>query len=269
MCSKLPICPKGWRPVLRSAGGAAPIVPINKYLALLSGLTLVFCAVELAAGLGVPIGGASLSQSASSWFSSQRVESLMSSLGYVSLFALMTLESASVPIPSEVVLPFAGYLAFLGVLEPVAAVAVATVAALLGAIIDYVLALRLGHPFVESLIRRFGIGRGSLATAEDWFRKRGAWTVFGARFVPLLRSLISLPAGLFRMPFWSFVLYTVTGCVIWNAVLIYAGFAAGALWQTAVGSSFSVFVNLVLAAFVIVTATYLVYFAYMRQRARG
>jgi membrane protein DedA with SNARE-associated domain len=191
----------------------------------------------------------------------------MSSVGYASLFALMTLESASLPIPSEVVLPFAGYLAFLGAMNLWVALAVSTLAALFGALVDYFLALKLGNAFVESFVRRFGMGRKNLETAEKWFRKRGAWTVLGARFVPVVRSVISLPAGLFKMPIASFLLFTAVGCIVWNAVLIYAGYAAGALWQSAVDSSFSLFVNLLLAAFAAVAALYLAYYALgMRTR---
>jgi membrane protein DedA with SNARE-associated domain len=253
---------------LSSAGRISPVIPRNKYVALLALVVLGVSAVELAAGLGAPLGNPLSGPSASSYFSSGRVVSLMTSLGYVSLFALMTLESASLPIPSEVVLPFAGYLAFAGMMNLGAAVALATLAALFGALIDYTLALKLGNAFVERFVRRFGMGRGSLETAEEWFRKRGAWTVFGARFVPVVRSVISLPAGLFRMPLWSFLLFTASGCLVWNAVLVYAGFAAGALWQTAVGNSFSLFVNIVLAAFALVAASYLVYYGYGRQRGR-
>jgi len=240
---------------------ASAFVPRNRYVALLALVVFFICAVELAAGLGHPIAGSLLGQSASSYFSSARVISLMTSLGYASLFALMTLESASLPIPSEVVLPFAGYLAFLGVMNLGVALVISTLAALFGALIDYVLAYKLGNAFVEGFIKRFGMGRKSLETAEDWFRRRGSWTVLGARFVPVVRSVISLPAGLFKMPILSFILFTAAGCIIWNAVLIYAGFAAGALWQSVVGGSFSAFVNLVLAAFVVVAALYLVYYA--------
>jgi len=253
---------------LGSAIGVPAIVARSRYLALFAAVVLAVCLLELEAGPGVPLGGF-LGPSASSFFSSQRVVSLMTSLGYVSLFALMTLESASVPIASEVVLPFAGYLAFLGVMNVAAALAVATVAALVGALVDYFLALKLGKAFVERLIARFGLGRDSLEKAEKWFSKRGAWTVFGARFVPLVRSLISLPAGLFRMPLLPFVLYTVGGCVVWNLVLIYAGFAAGALWQTSVGGSFSVFANLVLAALAVISALYLVHYGYGSLKGRA
>lgn len=190
----------------------------------------------------------------------------MSSLGYVSLFALMTLESASLPIPSEVVLPFAGYLVYLGVMNLWAALAVSTAAALAGALIDYYLALFFGSVVVEKFLTLLKVDHGSLETAERWFKQRGSWTVFGARFLPLIRSVISLPAGLLRMPVWSFVLFTGFGCLLWNAFLIYAGYAAGALWQNVVGSSFALLVNVVLGGLVAVSAAYLVYYGYMRNR---
>lgn len=252
-----------------SGGRISPILPRNKYVALVAVIVLGVSLVELAADLGFTAVGSLFGSSASSYFSPQRVISLMTSLGYVSLFALMTLESASLPIPSEVVLPFAGYLAFLGVMNIEAALAVSTLAALLGALIDYFLALKLGGVFVEGFIRRFGMGHRSLEKAEEWFERRGAWTVFGARFVPVVRSVISLPAGLFKMPLWSFVLFTAGGCIVWNAALIYAGFAAGSLWQSVVGDSFSLFVDLVLVAFAGIAAFYLVYYAHGAVRKRS
>lgn len=238
------------------------MIPKSKYLAILALLALCLSVIELTGMFGVPFGGVLQGSSGSSFFSSERVVSLMSSLGYVSLFVLMTLESASVPIPSEVVLPFSGYLVYVGVMNFGAAVALSTVAALVGAFIDYYLALVFGSAFVERFLRWFKIDQGNLKTAEKWFAEKGTWTVFGARFVPLLRSLISLPAGLFRMRLWSFTLFTVLGCVIWNAVLIYAGYAAGSLWESAVGSSFSFFVNSVLVALAAVSALYLIYYGY-------
>jgi membrane protein DedA with SNARE-associated domain len=242
------------------------MIPKSKYLAILAFIALGLYLIELSGVLGVPFGGVFQGSSGSSFFSSQRVVSLMSSLGYVSLFALMTLESASLPIPSEVVLPFSGYLVYIGVMNFGAALAISTAAALLGAFIDYYLARILGSAFVERFLRWFRIDHKNLRTAERWFAEKGTWTVFGARFVPLLRSLISLPAGLFRMPLWSFTLFTVIGCVIWNAVLIYAGYAAGSLWESVVGSSFSFFVNVVLAALAAVSALYLIYYGYNRAR---
>jgi len=246
---------------LRTSGRFGPIIPLNWYLSLLALVVLAFSLAELATSFGALPG-----YSASSFFASQRIISLMNSLGYVSLFALMTLESASLPIPSEVVLPFAGYLVYLGVMNLWAALAVSTAAAVAGALIDYYLALLLGRVFVERFLRLFNVDHGSIEIAERWFNQKGAWTIFGARFLPLIRSVISLPAGLFRMPLWLFVLFTGFGCLLWNAFLIYTGYATGALWEKVVGSSFALFVDAVFVVLAAVSAAYLAYYGYARSR---
>jgi len=199
-------------------------------------------------------------------FSSPGLVSLMSSLGYISLFALMTLESASLPIPSEVVLPFSGYLVYLGVMNFGLALGVSTVAALVGALVDYYAAFLLGRAFVERFLSGFGIKKSALERAERWFRRRGPLTIFVARFAPLVRSIISLPAGLFKMPLMTFSLYTVLGCGIWNAALIYAGYTAGGLWESVVGSSLSFGVNLLFSAIAAGSAIYLGFYAYALGR---
>ncbi len=255
---------------MRRVAAAASVMPRNKYLALLALVALCLSVIQLSGVARIPFIGSLSVASASSFFSSARVVSLMTSLGYISLFALMTFESMGAPIPSEVVLPFSGYLVYLGVMNLGAAVAVSTAAALAGALVDYYLALLLGKVFVEKLLLRFGISPSALGRAEQWFEGKGSWTVFGARFVPLLRSVISLPAGLFKMPLRMFVLLTVLGCVIWNTVLIYAGYAAGGLWESAVGSSSNIIGSLVLLAIVAASALYLFYFAYApRMRLAG
>ncbi|MDV3244692.1 MAG: DedA family protein [Nitrososphaerales archaeon] len=251
---------------MRSPGSVASVIPRNRYVAIIAIIALCLSIIELADLFEIPFEGLASGASSSSFFSSARVVALMTSLGYVSLFVLMTLESASLPIPSEVVLPFAGYLVYAGVMNFGAALAISTTAALAGALIDYYLALLLGRVFVEGLLRRFGIERGALARAQKWFEGKGAWTVFGARFVPVLRSLISLPAGLFKMPVKSFVLLTVLGCLCWNAVLIYAGFAAGALWDKVVGSSSSLLTSLLLIAIAVASVLYLAFYAYVVWR---
>ncbi len=247
---------------MKRALAAVSVVPRNRYIAFLALIVLCLSVIQLTGVVQIPFIGLISVDSASSFFSSARVVSLMTDLGYISLFALMTLESASAPIPSEVVLPFSGYLVYLGVMNLGAAIVISTAAALAGALIDYYLALLLGRVFVEKLLLRFGIRPSELERAEKWFGGKGSWTVFGARFVPLLRSVISLPAGLFRMPMRTFVLFTVLGCVIWNTILIYVGYAAGTLWESAVGSSSSIIASLVLLGFAAASALYLFYYAY-------
>jgi membrane protein DedA with SNARE-associated domain len=207
--------------------------------------------------------GALFSSFAGSLISSSTLGSFMTNYGYASLFALMALESASLPVPSEVVLPFAGYLVSTGTMNLWGAVLVSTVASVFGALVDYYLAVWLGRPFVVGLLRAVRLHRVALDRAEGWFERYGQWTVFAARFVPGLRTVISLPAGLFRMKLATFVVMTVVGCFAWSTVLVYAGFLAGSSWSTAFASSSTVVDDL--SALVAATsAAYIAYYALWR-----
>ncbi len=189
----------------------------------------------------------------------------MSKYGYASLFALMALESASLPIPSEVVLPLAGYFVRVGVLNFWVAVGVSTAASLAGALLDYFLAAWLGRPFVVALLKLFRLHRGALDRAEAWFGRSAQWTVFAARFVPALRTVISFPAGLFEMNITRFFVMTTAGCLAWSVVLIYAGFLAGSASSGAFDSSPTVIEGLssLVAA---MSAAYIAYYAYSALR---
>ena len=185
------------------------------------------------------------------------------------MFILMTLESASVPIPSEVVLPFAGYLVFIGVMDFYLVVLVSTAAGVVGALVDYYLAYFLGRPFVAVLLKAFGLRASSLERAESWFGRSGQWTVFAARFVPVLRSVISLPAGLFRMKLTYFVLMTAIGCLGWSAILVYAGYLAGGSLSTVVASSSILLVDIVSVGAGVASLSYLAYYVYGSGRVAG
>jgi membrane protein DedA with SNARE-associated domain len=209
-----------------------------------------------------------------SWFSwlsgsllsSATLDSFMSKYGYASVFVLMALESASLPIPSEVVLPLAGYFVGLNQLNFWAVVAVSTVASLTGALLDYYLAKWLGRPFVVGLLNLFRLHKNALDRAEAWFGKSAQWTVFAARFVPGLRTVISLPAGLFEMNIGRFVLMTVAGCFAWSVVLVYAGVLAGTRSTTTFATSTTVIDGLswVVAA---MSAVYIAYYVYASRRS--
>lgn len=184
----------------------------------------------------------------------------MESLGYVGLFALMALESASAPIPSEVFLPYAGYLVFLGSMNYVVAVAISTVAGVLGALVDFYLALLVGRPFFDGLLSRVGVRPASIDRAERWMNEQGAWAVFLARFVPGLRSIISIPAGLLEMRLRTFVVLTLLGSLIWSAALIYFGLSAGALWSSALSTPSVTFTVIEVFAAAL-SVVYLAYYA--------
>ena len=180
-------------------------------------------------------------------------------IGYAGLFVLMTLENMAMPIPSEVVLPFAGYLVFSGKMNFGLALVDATLAGVTGSLIAYFLALKLGRPVVYRLLGRVGVSPKRLDDGERWVDSRGAWSVLVGRFIPGVRSVISIPAGLLRMEMKPFVVLTVIGSFVWSAALMYVGYSAGPLWQSALGS-FSVFADQ--AALVLIAALSVLYVAY-------
>lgn len=139
----------------------------------------------------------------------------------------MVMESATLPIPSEVVLPFAGYLVFLGQINLWVAIVVASVGSLIGTLIDYWIGYFLGR----SVILRYGkyvkLSEKHLVTSEKWFNKFGEITVLLARFVPLIRTLVAFPAGIAEMKLWKFITFSAIGIFIWDGLLIYLGLLAG------------------------------------------
>ena len=148
--------------------------------------------------------------------------------GYGGIFVMMTIESSFVPFPSEVALIPAGYLAAQGEMNPAVAAGIGTLGSLLGAFINYGLALWLGRPFVERVLRMVpGVSPAQLATSERFFARHGEITIFVGRLIPAIRQLISLPAGLVRMNLFRFTLYTGLGAGIWSAILVALGFWAG------------------------------------------
>jgi membrane protein DedA with SNARE-associated domain len=156
----------------------------------------------------------------------------VSSWGYGGVFGLMILEASSLPIPSEIILPFAGYLVSLGHMDFYLTLIVATVAAVAGSLIDYYIGLK-GVQMLTKY-RLFGreiFSESQLKVAGNYFTRYGSIMVFVGRLVPVVRTLISFPAGAVKMPIVKFVSFTVAGCVIWNSILIYVGFYLGSKWQ--------------------------------------
>lgn len=144
---------------------------------------------------------------------------------YLFVFIFMVIESSFIPFPSEVVVPPAAFLAMQrGDMNIFAVVAVATAGALVGALINYVLALLIGRPIVYAFANsRFGhaclIDQKKVEKAELYFDRHGALSTFIGRLIPAVRQLISIPAGIARMNIWIFCLYTVLGALVWNAIL--------------------------------------------------
>jgi len=211
------------------------LVPRSKYLAVVAFAALLLSLVELADVFELPFESSlGAAVATGSIFSMSLLNSLLGT-GYAGLFVLMALESAALPVPSEVVLPLAGYLVFLGQMNLGLAVVDATVAGLAGALVDYYLALKLGRPVVYGILGRMGVSPTRLDDGERWVDSKGAWSVFVARLIPGVRSVISIPAGLLKMKIKLFAILTTLGALIWSAVLIYVGYSAGPLWQSSLG----------------------------------
>jgi membrane protein DedA with SNARE-associated domain len=147
--------------------------------------------------------------------------------GYVGIFILMALESTVLPVPSELVLIPAGYLAQKGEMSFIAIVLAATLGSLVGASLNYAFALWVGRPFLERYGRYFFVRPGLLHKTDDFFVRHGAISTFTGRLVPGIRHLISLPAGLTRMNFATFSFYTCLGAGLWSVVLTVMGYVVG------------------------------------------
>jgi membrane protein DedA with SNARE-associated domain len=149
------------------------------------------------------------------------------SFGYAGIFVLMVMESATLPVPSEVVLPLGGYLVAQGRLEFWSVVAVATLGSIVGTSVDFGIGYFLGRPAILRYGRIVRFSQERLETTERWFAHHGTKVVLLARFVPLLRTLIAFPAGLVKMDSKKFLAYSTVGILIWDIALVYIGYFAG------------------------------------------
>lgn len=152
----------------------------------------------------------------------------INTLGYAGIFLLMLAESLFPPIPSELIIPFAGFSAAKGTLNLWLVLASATIGAVVGMLPWYFLGRIFGLGRVRALADRYGrwatLNAEEVDTATQWFHRFGPVIVLAGRLVPLIRTLISIPAGLARMPLWRFVLFSTIGALAWNTVLVGAGF---------------------------------------------
>lgn len=149
---------------------------------------------------------------------------LMDNFGYVGICFLIALENVFPPIPSEVILTFGGFLTTYSSLSPIGVIISATIGSLIGAIILYYL----GYFFSNNLSKLFKIA--DVDKANKWFKEKGCRAVLYCRFVPIVRSLVSIPAGINKMNIGLFLLYTSIGTIIWNTILVYAGVILGDNW---------------------------------------
>ncbi|OGH15387.1 MAG: hypothetical protein A3C27_03665 [Candidatus Levybacteria bacterium RIFCSPHIGHO2_02_FULL_39_36] len=166
----------------------------------------------------------------------QYIIQLIESTSYLGIFILMGLESALIPIPSEITMPFSGYLASKGQLSFVLVVIVGTLANLAGSLLAYYIGYLLEETVLLGLIRKYGkfilLSEHDYHKTEHWFRKYGDKIIFITRLLPGIRTVISLPAGMFEMDIKKFIVYTTAGCLIWSIFLTYVGYVLGENWNS-------------------------------------
>ena len=166
------------------------------------------------------------------------LEALYERFGYVGVVIAMAIESAAIPLPSELILPFAGWSVSKGLTEPLTsspwsywgAVIAGVVGNTVGSLASYAIGAYGGRPLVERYGKYVLISAHDLELADRWFAKYGEATVFFSRMLPIVRTFISVPAGIARMPLWRFTLFSILGAVPWVMLLVWGGMQLGDHW---------------------------------------
>ena len=195
------------------------------------------------------------------------VQDVIEQLGAVGVALLVILENLFPPIPSEIVLPFAGFVAWRGDGSVPVMILAATIGAVVGALVLYAIAAVIGDQrlaaFIERFGRWFGVKPSDLARAEAWFDRHAVAAVLLGRCVPLIRSVVSVPAGFRRMRLLPFIVYTAAGSAVWNTALIGAGAILGDQWDRV-----EPYVALLQYVVIAVILLFVVRFAVMKLRHR-
>ncbi|WP_454050001.1 DedA family protein [Cellulomonas sp. Marseille-Q8402] len=196
------------------------------------------------------------------------VVGVIDALGPVGVGIVVALENLFPPIPSEVVLPVAGYVASQGEMSLVWAIVAATAGAVLGAWLLYGLGAWLGRVRLRRWLERIPLMEvEDLDRAEAWFDRHGGTAVLIGRCVPVVRSLVSVPAGLERMPQTTFLLYTAVGSLVWNSLLIVGGYVLGSQWQDI--GHYSDYINYAVYAAIVLVVVRFVWTRLRRRRLAG
>ena len=164
---------------------------------------------------------------------------IMNNFGYIGVFLLITIENIFPPIPSEVILLFGGFMTTYSSMNVIGVIIASTLGSVLGAIILYYIGKILNKERLKKIItskpgKLLRLKPEDIDKADEWFDSKGNKTVFFCRFVPVIRSLISIPAGMSEMPMKKFLIYTTAGSLIWNAALTIAGSIVGENWTSIV-----------------------------------
>ncbi|MDD3304153.1 MAG: DedA family protein [Clostridia bacterium] len=195
---------------------------------------------------------------------------VMNEFGYIGIMLLIAIENIFPPIPSELILTFGGFMTTCTKLNVIGVIIASTIGSLVGSVVLY----RVGKVLMPEKIDKFINGKlnkilrfkkKNVEKSEEWFVKRGKATVFFCRFIPIVRSLISIPAGIARMKFSTFIIFSFFGSLIWNIVLVLLGKFAGDSWNT-VTVYIDKYSNIILFSFVVIIALVILYKKVIKKR---
>ncbi len=192
---------------------------------------------------------------------SQAFLTFIDSWGYFAVAILMAMENACIPVPSELILGFAGYLVSAERMTFTGAMIAGMIGGMAGSIFAYVVGATGGRKFVDKYGKYFFIKKSHVDLAQKWFDKYGIRAVFFSRMLPVVRTFISLPAGFARVNFKQFLFYTFAGSLPWTALILYAGVLLGDNWEylLEVGHKFS-------AAFIVVSVIIIAWLYFRRRK---
>ena len=198
---------------------------------------------------------------------------MMNNFGYFGVFFLIALENVFPPIPSEVILLFGGFMTTYTKLNIIGVIIAATLGSLLGALVLYYIGKILNKERLKKIVsgkigKILRLKEEDIEKADSWFDTKGQKTVFFCRFIPIVRSLISIPAGMSEMKMRKFLIYTILGSLIWNSVLTIAGSIASKNWESLLGK-FDKYSHLVLILLVIIFIVFIVVFYKKKTHRQG
>ena len=182
--------------------------------------------------------------------------SFISRVGYLGIFFLMVLESAMIPIPSEIIMPFSGFLVSAGKFGPILVVLAGSLGNLVGSILTYYFGLKVGRAFIIRYGKYVFFKKEHLEFTERLFKNYGDKISFVGRLLPVIRTYVSLPAGIGRTNFIKFVFYTLIGSLIWNSVLTFAGMQLGNNWKNI--DRYSIYLDIVTICIIVGFSAWLV-----------
>jgi membrane protein DedA with SNARE-associated domain len=189
------------------------------------------------------------------------ITSFIAHLGYTGIFSLMILESALIPIPSEIIMPFSGFLSSTTRLDPFLVILSGSLGNLVGSVLTYYLGIKAGRKFILKYGKYILLKKEHLELTENLFKRYGDRISFVGRLLPIIRTYVSLPAGIGKTSFTKFVIYTFAGSIVWNSMLTYIGMSLGTNWKNI--DKYSIYLDI---AAVLLVAAFVMWFIYNTRR---